>query len=96
MNLRSSARTDTGQVRETNQDAMVCLERLVAVADGMGGSPRGDRASSLAVAIVEAAFTGQSLDELGAALRAANTATSNGPLRAKASREWGRLCVLQA
>ena len=74
MNLRSSARTDTGQVRETNQDAMVCLDRLVAVADGMGGSPRGDRASSLAVAIVEAAFTGQSLDELGAALRAANTA----------------------
>jgi serine/threonine protein phosphatase PrpC len=37
-------------------------------------TPRGDRASSLAVAIVEAAFTGQSLDELGAALRAANTA----------------------
>ena len=74
MNLRSSARTDTGQVRETNQDAMVCLDRLVAVADGMGGSPRGDRASSLAVAIVAAAFTGQSLDELGAALRAANTA----------------------
>ena len=32
------------------------------------------RASSLAVAIVAAAFTGQSLDELGAALRAANTA----------------------
>ena len=28
MNLRSSARTDTGQVRETNQDAMVCLDRL--------------------------------------------------------------------
>ena len=74
MNLRSSARTDTGQVRETNQDAMVCLDRLVAVADGMGASPRGDRASSLAVAIVEAAFTGQSPDELGAALRAANTA----------------------
>ncbi len=74
MNLRSSARTATGQVRETNQDAMVCLDHLVALADGMGGSPRGDRASSLPVAIVEAAFTGQSLDELGAALRAADTA----------------------
>ena len=53
---------------------MVCLDRVVAVADGIGGSPCGDNASSLAVAIVEAAFTGQSLDELGAALRAANTA----------------------
>ena len=41
---------------------MVCLERLVAVADGMGGEPPWPRASSLVVAIVEAAFTGQSLN----------------------------------
>jgi hypothetical protein len=53
-NLRSSARTDAGQVRETNQGAMVCLNRLVAVADGTGGGPRaGISASSLAVAIVK-------------------------------------------
>jgi serine/threonine protein phosphatase PrpC len=44
MNLRSSARADTGEVKESNQDAMVCLYRLVAVADGMGGTSCGDTA----------------------------------------------------
>jgi protein phosphatase len=73
MNLRAAARTDIGRVRESNHDAALCLDRLVAVADGMG-VPGGDTASSLAVALVEVAFTGRSLDELEAAVRAANRA----------------------
>jgi protein phosphatase len=74
MMLRTAARTDIGHVRPTNQDAVLCLDRLVAVADGMGGAPAGEAASSLALAVVDAAFTGRSVDELEAAVRAANRA----------------------
>lgn len=72
MTLATAARTDIGQVRDRNEDAMVSLDRLAAVADGMGGAPGGDVASAIAVALVESAFTGRSLDELEAAVRAAN------------------------
>jgi protein phosphatase len=74
MMLRTAARTDIGRVRASNQDAVLCLDRLVAVADGMGGAPAGETASSLVLAVVEAAFTGRSADELEAAVRAANRA----------------------
>jgi protein phosphatase len=74
MKLRTAARTDIGRVRENNEDAVLCLDRLVAVADGMGGCPGGEVASSLAISILEAAFTGASLDELEAVVRAANRA----------------------
>ena len=40
----------------------------------MGGHPGGEVASAVAVALVQAAFTGRSLDELQAAVRAANRA----------------------
>jgi protein phosphatase len=74
MNLKATARTDIGRVRESNQDRAVSLERLAIVADGMGGHQGGETASALAATIVEAAFTGRSLDELEAATRAANAA----------------------
>jgi protein phosphatase len=74
MMLRTAARTDIGRVRPSNQDAVLCLDRLVAVADGMGGAPAGETASSLALAVVDAAFTGRSADELELGVRAANRA----------------------
>ncbi len=74
MYLNAVAYTDVGRVRERNEDRVVGTERLLAVADGMGGPPGGDIAASTAVAIVEAAFSGSSLDELAAGARASNAA----------------------
>ncbi len=72
--FRTAGRTETGQVRESNQDAILTGERLAVVADGMGGHVGGEIASVLAVGVIDAAFTGHSADELKAAVRAANRA----------------------
>jgi len=61
-------------VRDNNEDALVSNDHLAAVADGMGGHPGGEVASAVAIALTQAAFTGRSLDELQAAVRAANRA----------------------
>lgn len=73
-NLKAVSRTETGPVRENNEDAVVSSDRLAVVADGMGGHPGGEFAAAVAVALVQAAFTGRSLDELQAGVRAANRA----------------------
>jgi PPM family protein phosphatase len=72
--LRTAGRTDIGQLRENNEDAIVRTDRLVLVADGMGGHPGGEIAANAAAGVVPAVFTGRSVDELEAAVRAANWA----------------------
>jgi serine/threonine protein phosphatase PrpC len=72
--LRTAGRSDIGQVRENNQDAIVTDGRLALVADGMGGHPGGEIAANAAASVIPAVFTGRSADELEAALRAANWA----------------------
>jgi serine/threonine protein phosphatase PrpC len=71
--FETAIRTETGE-RENNEDTVVASERLAMVADGMGGHPGGEIASRLAASVVEAAFTGRSVEELEAAVRAANRA----------------------
>ncbi len=72
--LRTAGRTDIGQLRENNEDAIVSSDRLALVADGMGGNPGGEIAANAAATLIPAVFTGRSADELEAALRAANWA----------------------
>ena len=72
--LRTAGRTDIGQLRENNEDAIVSSDRLALVADGMGGHPGGEIAANAAASVVPAVFTGRSVDELEAAVRAANWA----------------------
>jgi PPM family protein phosphatase len=75
--LRTSGRADIGLARENNEDAIVSNDRLALVADGMGGHPGGEIAANDAAGLVQAAFTGQSRDELESAVRAANWAIRN-------------------
>ena len=50
---RIAARTDVGQRRDHNEDALVAAYPLIAVADGVGGSAKGEVASQLALDTLE-------------------------------------------
>lgn len=56
--------TDTGKIREHNEDAFLCLleHGAFCVADGMGGMRDGALASRTTVACIEQAFTALSVD----------------------------------
>ena len=51
--LLFAARSETGLVRRNNQDSYHAGDRLLAVADGMGGMAAGDVASRLTIAALE-------------------------------------------
>lgn len=73
--LRVGAASDTGRVRQNNQDtSLVADDRLFAVADGMGGHKGGEVASGMAVAALRANFLDLSEDGLLEAANAANAA----------------------
>ncbi|MBN9606615.1 MAG: serine/threonine-protein phosphatase [Actinomycetales bacterium] len=60
-----ASRTDVGLRREVNEDSLVAIPPLFAVADGMGGHAAGDRASDLAVTRLAGSVL-EGVDALGA------------------------------
>lgn len=51
--ISHGAATDTGNLRSQNEDSYLITDRLIAVADGMGGHNAGEVASAMAVAMLQ-------------------------------------------
>jgi protein phosphatase len=66
--------TDTGRIRQANEDAFLTVDGLYAVADGMGGHQAGEVASHLALETLAGAFDAAGTEILVAAVEQANTA----------------------
>jgi len=66
--------TDTGRVRQANEDAVLAVDSLFAVADGMGGHQAGEVASHLALEALANAFDSPGTEVLVAAVEQANLA----------------------
>jgi PPM family protein phosphatase len=76
--IRAALLSDVGLQRDGNEDAGYAGSRLLAVADGVGGSAGGERASATAIAALQAldtgTLTGELVSALGDAVGQANSA----------------------
>jgi len=76
IHLRYSALSDVGRVRKNNQDSAYASPRLLFLADGMGGGPAGDLASSTAAQAIRRLDTSATpadlLEALAGAVQRAN------------------------
>jgi PPM family protein phosphatase len=72
--LRWGSATDAGRIRPDNEDNLLAVPRVFAVADGMGGHRAGEVASALAVELLRARLSepGAGLDDVLAAIAEAN------------------------
>jgi protein phosphatase len=53
---RYAAATDTGLVRQTNQDALYADDSLAVIADGMGGHAAGEVAAAISIDLIRSRF----------------------------------------
>lgn len=93
MKTRGWATTDVGLKRDHNEDSYLCSEslRLYAVADGMGGHLGGERASRMAVEILE-----QEMEAAAEALQATLAAAVPPAARAESLGHPGALAMREA
>lgn len=90
----SSGLSDTGRVRERNEDSFLCLPRqsLWVVADGMGGHDAGDFASQT-ITRQAAKFTSQASLESSILLLEENFIHTNGLIQQKAKKLGGKATI---
>jgi protein phosphatase len=75
---RHAEATDTGLVRQSNQDAVYVDDSLAIVADGMGGHAAGEVASEMTIEMLHSGFVeNQSVEGLYNAINAANITVLN-------------------
>jgi serine/threonine protein phosphatase PrpC len=75
---RHAEATDTGLVRQSNQDAVYVDDSLAIVADGMGGHAAGEVASEMTIELLRAGFAeDQTVEGLYNAINAANITVLN-------------------
>lgn len=89
------ASSEAGRVRESNEDSLLALPPIFAVADGMGGHAAGEVASGIAVQRLEE-LVGRgtvSVEEVADAIRAANDAVIRESRQTAASRGMGTTLV---
>ncbi|MFG1954896.1 PP2C family protein-serine/threonine phosphatase [Micromonospora sp. NPDC048830] len=89
MILRSAILNDVGLVRSNNEDSALAGNRLVAVADGMGGLPAGELASEIVVRILDELQPPTAPEQAADALRAV-VSTANQRIRAAISADPAR------
>src|SRR4051794_20500426 len=84
-----ASRTDVGQRRDHNEDALLAQPPILAVADGVGGSAKGEVASQTALdtfathakALTGARTSGDAVQAMEQAVLAANHAVHEAQLR---------------
>ena len=87
--------SDTGLVRQRNEDSLLAALPVFAVADGMGGHAAGDVASALTIGLLRELTTHAPLsaDELKNAIEAANNAGISKSSSSEAMRGMGTTLV---
>jgi protein phosphatase len=89
LRLRTAVVSDLGLIRPNNEDAAYAGQRILVVADGIGGAPAGELASEIVIGTLRALEDGPDPDDPEAALRAA-LADANAQIAAAAQDDPAR------
>jgi len=89
LRLKTAVVSDLGLIRSNNEDAAFAGQRVLAVADGIGGAPAGEVASDIVIKALQALEEGPEPEDARAALRAA-LAEANRQIGAATEADPGR------